>query len=198
MKKEIYDIREMSDSKEIYGRRPNPFIPGFIYSLVGLLIIALIYSFIGKIEVVATANGLVRPNDDVSTVAAEVGGRIKEVNISEGKQVEKGDVLYSFDMSEGQTSLNVLKEESDKIKKEIEFRERFLKGIESGVNPFSSEKTAEKLSHPASCCPDPTPDIQCPSASDPRVWPYRLPAPGPGPPGCLPSAQVQSLRFLPG
>lgn len=147
MKKEIYDIREMSDSKEIYGRRPNPFIPGFIYTLVGLLVIALIYSFIGKIEVVATANGIVRPNEDISTVAAEVGGRIKSVNISEGKMVEKGDILYSIDMSEGQTNLDELQKEVEKLNKEIEYRERFLKGIASGNNPFSSDIEGDEYSY---------------------------------------------------
>ena len=70
MKKDIIDISEMSDSKEIYAERPNPFTALFIYSLVALLVIAIIYCCFGTIEVTATANGIIRPNDDVSSISS--------------------------------------------------------------------------------------------------------------------------------
>ena len=38
MRKTIIDISEMSDSKEVYGQRPNPAISWFIYCLVALLV----------------------------------------------------------------------------------------------------------------------------------------------------------------
>ena len=51
MKKVIQNLSEMSDSKEVYASRPNPFVAGFIYCIVLLVIAAVCYSFFGKIEV---------------------------------------------------------------------------------------------------------------------------------------------------
>lgn len=89
MKKTIIDMKDMSDSKELYGQRPNPFIPAFLYCLVALFLVGLIYSFFGKIEIVASASGVVRPNDDVGTVSCILGGKITEVCYSDGQLVHR-------------------------------------------------------------------------------------------------------------
>lgn len=139
MKKEIIDISEMSDSKEVYGHRPNPFMPGFVYSIVGLLIVAIVFSLIGTIDIVTTASGIIRPNGNISTVAGSVGGRIEEVYLSEGKCVEEGDVLYTIDMSETEKELEILLNDKEETDFRLECLGRFAQGLDSGVNPFSSD-----------------------------------------------------------
>ena len=134
----------MSDSKEIYGSRPNPFISGFIYSVIGILIIAIIYSFFGSIEVVTTSNGIVRPNSDVSTVASEISGRVYSVNIFEGMVVEKNDILFSIDTSETKKSIDIIDEEINKTQKEIEYRDKYISGLNKYINPFSSDISNEE------------------------------------------------------
>ena len=89
----IIDFDKMSDTKEVYGQRPNIFYSGFIYALVGILLSGVIYSCFGKIETVAHANGIVRPNEDVSSVSSIVGGRVKYIYYTDGQSVLKGDVL---------------------------------------------------------------------------------------------------------
>lgn len=144
MKKEIYDIREMTDSKELYSERPNPFIAAFVYCLVGLLIAAVIYSFFGKIDIVATAAGVVRPNDDISTVSSLVGGRVVEVSMTDGQQVSEGDVLFKIDTSESKVSLDSLKESAAEYEAEIAAYNKFVKNAGSGKNPFSSNKSGSE------------------------------------------------------
>lgn len=144
MKKEIYDIREMTDSKELYSERPNPFIAAFVYCLVGLLIAAVIYSFFGKIDIVATAAGVVRPNDDISTVSSLVGGRVVEVSMTDGQQVSAGDVLFKIDTSESKVSLDSLKESAAEYEAEIAAYNKFVKNAGSGKNPFSSNKSGSE------------------------------------------------------
>ena len=136
MKKEIYDIREMTDSKELYSERPNPFIAAFVYCLVGLLIAAVIYSFFGKIDIVATAAGVVRPNDDISTVSSLVGGRVVEVSMTDGQQVSEGDVLFKIDTSESKVSLDSLKESAAEYEAEIAAYNKFVKNAGSGKNAY--------------------------------------------------------------
>lgn len=147
MKKMVLDINEMSDSKEVYGQRPNPFIVAFIYCLAGLLIAAAIYSCIGKIDIVATSGGIIRPNDDVSTVSSLIGGRITGVNYSDGQYVEAGDVLLTVNTAEAEISLNALKKTLEDYEKQLLMTGKFLDGIEEGHNPFSSDPSNEEYAY---------------------------------------------------
>ena len=144
MRKSIIDIQEMSDSKEVYGQRPNPFISWFIYCLVALLAVALIYSFIGKIEIVAKGSGIIRPNDDVSTVSSLVSGRITGVYYADGQFVQAGDTLFTVDTSEPQIVLGSLLSSKEKYTAQQDMLDKFLAGIQSGSNPFSSEPDSEE------------------------------------------------------
>lgn len=147
MKRTIIDINEMSDSKEVYGQRPNPAISWFIYCLVALLVAALIYSCIGKMEIVATASGVIRPNDDVSTVASLVGGRVTAVHYTDGQFVREGDALLDVDMSETRISVNSLSESREKYLRQKELLERFLSAVETGENPFSSDEDSDEYAY---------------------------------------------------
>lgn len=144
MRKVILDINEMSDSKEVYGQRPNPFVSIFIYCLVALFTVAVIYACFGKMEIVATATGIVRPNDDVSTVASLISGRVIYADYSDGRFVQKGDILLSVDVSDKQISLSALEKSNEENKKQLELLEKFLKGVQSGKNPFSSAASSEE------------------------------------------------------
>lgn len=144
MKKEILDIKEMSDSKEVYGQRPNPFISGFIYTLVSLFVVAVIYTCIGKIEIVATTSGIVRPNEDIGTVSSLTSGKVTEVNFSDGQIVEQGDTLFSVDTSEAQITLDSLMQSQNEAKEEAAMLQKFLDGIEAEKNPFSSDTNSKE------------------------------------------------------
>lgn len=139
MKKTIIDINEMSDSKEVYGQRPNPFVAGFIYSIVGLFVIALIYCCIGRIEVVATAAGIVRPNDDISSVSSVTGGRVTNIYYSDGQTINKGEPLLTIDTSELEISLEGYETSAAQYEEEILLLEKFIDGVEEGKNPFSDD-----------------------------------------------------------
>lgn len=147
MKKTIIDMKDMSDSKELYGQRPNPFIPAFLYCLAALFLVGLIYSFFGKIEMVASASGVVRPNDDVGTVSCLLGGKITEVCYSDGQLVHEGDKLLTVDTSELQITLDSLIQTQEDYQTQISMLDRFLEGIETGENPFSSDPESQEYSY---------------------------------------------------
>ncbi|MBR3294346.1 MAG: HlyD family efflux transporter periplasmic adaptor subunit [Oscillospiraceae bacterium] len=144
MRKTVIDIQEMSDSKELYGSRPNPFVPAFIYCLLLLLLAAAAYSCFGKIEIVTRSSGVVRPNDDVSTVSSLVSGRITAVNYSDGQLVHAGEPLFSVDMSELQIRINSLEASREKLLEQKQMLEKFLDGIEAGENPFSDNAKSKE------------------------------------------------------
>ena len=144
MKNTIINMQEMSDSKEVYGQRPNPFIAIFIYCLVGLLAAALIYSCFGKMEIVAKASGIIRPNENVSTVSGLLSGRVVGANYSDGQYVEAGDVLLSIDVSDKKISLNALERSKAEQESRTRMLEKFLTGIENNENPFSDAPSGKE------------------------------------------------------
>ena len=144
MKKQIYDIKEMSDSKEIYGTRPNPFIAAFIYCLAGLLLAAVLYAVIGTIDMTVSAAGIVRPNDEISTVSSLLSGRVEKMEMRDGQHVKKGDLLFRLDTEESESSLESLKESREKCEGQIDSYETFAGGVEEEVNPFSSNRDSEE------------------------------------------------------
>ncbi len=144
MRKTILDIQEMSDSKEVYGQRPNPFISIFIYCLVGLLTAAIIYCCFGKMEIVATASGVIRPNEDVSTVSSLLSGRVVGAYYADGQYVEAGDTLLNIDVSDKKISLDALESAKAEQKSRNQMLEKFLDGIENKENPFSDDPSGEE------------------------------------------------------
>lgn len=147
MKHTLIDIKELSDSKEVYGQRPNPFISAFLYCLVGLLIVAILFSCVGKIDIVATAAGVIRPNDDISTVSSLIGGRITGVYYSDGQYVQAGDTLITVDTAEAEITLNSLEKACEDYENQIVLLDKFLSGIEGGKNPFSSDSSSVEYAY---------------------------------------------------
>ena len=144
MKKTVYDISECSDSKEVYGSRPTPAVTVFVYVVVLLFVGAIVYAFFGTIEIVATAGGIVRPNDNVSNVAGMMSGKVKEIYITDGAYVKEGDVLLVLDTSEKEGVLSACEGKLEELRFDLECQNRFLSGIRTGVNPFLNDTRSDE------------------------------------------------------
>jgi hemolysin D len=64
-----------------------------ILVLFGLLIAALVWSFIGRVDVVIQATGLVKPESEQHGAYVPIKGELVDLYVAEGMPVEKGDVL---------------------------------------------------------------------------------------------------------
>lgn len=64
-----------------------------ILLLVGLLMAALVWSFIGRADVIVTAPGSLSPDSEVRRFYAPIEGELIDIYIAEGQPVAKGDVL---------------------------------------------------------------------------------------------------------
>lgn len=129
MKKVILEFNDISDSKEVYGQRPNPFIRAVIYLIIIMVAAASAYAYFGEIEVYARCEGIVRPNDEVSTVSSMVSGRIESVEFLDGDAVAKGDILLKIETTDEQITLDSLSEEKKKCERKIALEKALLKGI---------------------------------------------------------------------
>ncbi len=147
MKHTIIDINEMSDSKEIYGQRPNPFLAGFIYSVLLLVVVGIAYCCFCRIEIVASASGIVRPNEDVSTVSSLVSGRVTDIYYIDGQYVQEGELLLEIETTELEISLESYEKSLSDEEGRLAMLEKFVTGVQSDTNPFDSDINSEEYSY---------------------------------------------------
>lgn len=68
-----------------------------ILGIFSLLIAAIIWACLSKVDVVVTSGGNIQPEGNLNVVQSYMSGSVKSINVSEGTYVEKGDVLIELD-----------------------------------------------------------------------------------------------------
>lgn len=97
MKPILVDMKDMSDSKEVYESRPHPFFILFIYLILLLFLIALIWAACFQIDIVVTGTGTIEAQENSSTVTNMKAGNIVKCYVSDGQQVKAGELLYEIE-----------------------------------------------------------------------------------------------------
>jgi hemolysin D len=64
-----------------------------IYTMVALVVSALVWSFVGRADVIVTAQGTLAPESEVRRFYAPIDGELADVYIAEGQPVSKDDVV---------------------------------------------------------------------------------------------------------
>ncbi|MBZ9935231.1 HlyD family type I secretion periplasmic adaptor subunit [Mesorhizobium sp. BR1-1-16] len=85
---------------EIIETPPSPVRMAMILSIAAFFAVALIWSFFGRVDVVATAPGRVQPTGRVGAIQAAEGGRVAAIDVANGSHVEAGDRLIALDVRE--------------------------------------------------------------------------------------------------
>lgn len=68
-----------------------------ILGIMTLLIVAVTWACLSKVDVVINAAGTVQPAGNLNVVQSYVGGTVESINVSEGMYVEAGDILVELD-----------------------------------------------------------------------------------------------------
>lgn len=120
----IQNLSEITDSREMLEAKPHKFTSIFAYGLIGILAIALIWSYFGEIDIVTKTKGVVTSNDKTISVLNEVDGKVVNVNFKEGQSVKEGDILYTLDCKDAtlnkesyEKQLKILQTDTDNINK---------------------------------------------------------------------------------
>ena len=78
---------------EIMEKPPSPGYRYLMLGLCGLFAIALAWSFIGKVDVVATASGKVIPSGNVKLIQPLEMGTVRAIHVRNGQRVKAGQLL---------------------------------------------------------------------------------------------------------
>lgn len=68
-----------------------------IWIIIAFAALCLVWSIIGQIDVIATAQGKIIPNDRIKTVQSFETAVVRKIYVSEGHEVKTGDVLVELD-----------------------------------------------------------------------------------------------------
>lgn len=90
----------MSDSTEIYESKPNHFPIYTIYLILIILVAAVLWMSLSKMDIVVKSNGTFKGSNAVYEISSGVTGSVKETNIEDGQYIEEGDVLYILTIEE--------------------------------------------------------------------------------------------------
>lgn len=100
MKPIIVDMKDISDSTEVYESKPNRFLIYTIYLILIILVVAVLWMRLFKIDVVVKSNGIFKGSNAVYEISSDVTGSVKETNIQDGQYVKEGDILYVLTIDE--------------------------------------------------------------------------------------------------
>jgi len=64
-----------------------------VLTMVALVVAGLLWSFVGRADVIVSAQGTLAPESDVRRIYAPIDGELADLYIAEGQPVSKGDVL---------------------------------------------------------------------------------------------------------
>lgn len=85
---------------EILETPPAP-LAGVMIGVICLFFVAALgWSYIGRMDVIAVAQGKVQPTGRVKTIQSLRAGRVLELNVDNGTRVHKGDLLLRLDPRE--------------------------------------------------------------------------------------------------
>ncbi|WP_155885949.1 HlyD family efflux transporter periplasmic adaptor subunit [Lachnospira multipara] len=93
MKPIIVDMKDLSDSVEVYDSKPNPFLVYTIYAILLILIIANVWACFFKIDNVVKSSGIFKGEDTIYDISSAVSGKIVSANVKNGDYVNEGDVI---------------------------------------------------------------------------------------------------------
>ena len=99
-----------------------------ILGVFTLLVAAIIWACLSKIDVVITASGSVQPIGSLNVVEASASGSIKAINVEEGEYVTQGDVLIELNSE----SLDIDVDQLNMQKKILETQQEIYTMLQSG------------------------------------------------------------------
>ncbi|GHU76878.1 hypothetical protein FACS1894188_10090 [Clostridia bacterium] len=112
-RKDNLEYEFLPENLEIEETPPSPTGSLLIWTVIGLLLFALIWSYFGRIDEVATSRGKVVPDGRVKVVQSLDNGIITGIYVDEGEKVTQGQILLDLDATIKQTDADALQKQID-------------------------------------------------------------------------------------
>lgn len=130
----------MQYSKEIIQLKIPRETNVIFYTIICLFIICFCSLFFIKINDVVKVKGCIRTKINNSEIKNVIPGKITKINYTPNQFVNKGDILFELEDKEYCALLNVLNNNFENTKKEIECTKALLECIQTNKNNYKNDK----------------------------------------------------------
>lgn len=124
LKRDRLQYEFLPAAEEIVETPAAPLGALVVWLVTLLLIVALAWSYFGKIDIVAVANGKISTEGSTKMIQPAVSGVVTNINVHEGQRVKKGETLLALDKTTAEKdvatanqSLNTARVERDILRR---------------------------------------------------------------------------------
>ena len=97
----LSDREFLAPALEILETPPSPVHVAFLWIICAFVVAALGWAYLGRVDIVAAAQGKFQPTGRVKVVEPLETGRVEDIRVANGSLVKAGDVLVELDRSSG-------------------------------------------------------------------------------------------------
>ena len=138
---EIKHLDSMRLSREFFLLQTPKEVTVLFFSILAFFAVVLGVIVFAKIDDVVKVTGIVRTQENVSSVRNVVAGQITELNYKLGQKVKKGDVLYKIDGQIYESQREILLSEKSDIEEKLEGVNALIESFSAGINLVPKENT---------------------------------------------------------
>ena len=124
LKRDRLQYEFLPAAEEIVETPAAPLGALVVWLVALLLIVALAWSYFGRIDIVAVANGKISTEGSTKIIQPAISGVVTSINVHEGQRVKKGDTLLALDKTTAEKdvatvnqSLNAARVERDILRR---------------------------------------------------------------------------------
>jgi hemolysin D len=112
---------------------PTPRV--LMWLLIGFAVLAVLWASLGEIDVVATAQGKVVPNDRTKTIQPFETATVKAIHVRDGQTVKAGEVLVELDGTTSHADLERIAGDLDAARLQVARGRAMLTALDTGRAP---------------------------------------------------------------
>ena len=124
LKRDRLQYEFLPAAEEIVETPAAPLGALVVWLVALLLVVALAWSYFGRIDIVAVANGKISTEGSTKIIQPAISGVVKNINVHEGQRVKKGETLLALDKTTAEKdvatanqSLNTARVERDILRR---------------------------------------------------------------------------------
>lgn len=107
----LSDREFLAPALEILETPASPVRIAFIWIICGLVAVALVWAYFGRIDIIASAQGKFQPTGRVKVIEPVETGRVAAIHAINGNTVKAGDVLVELDRSAAEADVKAARAE---------------------------------------------------------------------------------------
>jgi hemolysin D len=106
-----------------------------MWMLISFAALALLWAFFGHIDVVATAQGKIVPNDRTKTIQPFETATVKVIHVTDGQVVKAGDVLIELDATTAQADKDRIQSDLSSARLQVARNQAMLTALDATRSP---------------------------------------------------------------